>query len=465
MNTTPAPKRPAAVLHTYEHGITADLQATVGEPGAVLPAIPSPPAATGLDVAGFHHDTMLVAGRALLPAALTPQQYTAADYAISEKTARLIEESRPQNTDRNRRNQIRLFETWCADQGRVALPCTTSTLVEYVGDLIDRQLDPDTIAVYKSAVITWQEENTPGNTRPGTRQVTAMIAAYRTKWNRTCSDKQSPAIREVDLELMVAVCDEGGRPADLRDAAIACLGFHLLSRRIELAQLIVSHVTLCRDGIDVRLVDRKSRKDGSVFEAWIPARDDAPHICPVRRVRAWLEYGRLIRQPDDQALFRALDKAGRLAVRLTPQTRPTHPDGTPKADQELTAADWVALSMLSGEALNKFIKALAKQAFARIAHLTLEARVELGHNALIDASTAGKVTAHGLRAGGATELYESGVPEDQIAEMGDWAKGSSAMKRYVRKIEAAEENPWAAARKARWGTRPQPADLRTHGEH
>ncbi|MFE3238546.1 hypothetical protein ACFXKJ_41380, partial [Kitasatospora indigofera] len=113
-----------------------------------------------------------------------------------------------------------------------------------VGDLIHHKLDPDTIAAYKSAVLTWQEDETPGNTRPGTRETTAILSAYRTKWNAKNTDKQSPAIREIDLEEMVAVCDGGGRPADLRDAAIATLGFHLLSRRIELAKLIVTDVTL-----------------------------------------------------------------------------------------------------------------------------------------------------------------------------------------------------------------------------
>ncbi|MFJ1936857.1 hypothetical protein ACIOGZ_29885 [Kitasatospora sp. NPDC088160] len=418
----------------------------VGPNGAPVPALPDRP--LGLDVYEYTRDTVLVAGRPL-PAPFVMPQYTAADYVISEETARLIEQAPPENTRRNRANQVKLFETWCAGHGRVALPCTTATLIEYVGDMIKRKLDPDTINAYKSAVITWNEEETPGNTRPGTRQVTAMLSAYRIGWNRRHIDKQSPAVREIDLEEMVTVCDERGRPADLRDAAICCLGFHLLSRRIELAQLIVTHVTLRRDGVHVRRVDRKTHKDDTKFEAWIPARDDAPHICPVRRLRAWLEYGRLIHQPEDQALFRALNLAGRLGVRLTLQTRPKHPDGTDKKDEDLTAEDWTELSFLSGESINKYVKALAKAAFARIAHLTEAQRGELGYNALLNAKTAGSVTAHGLRAGGATELYESKVPEDTIAELGDWAKGSDAMKRYFRRIKTADENAWAVARQAR----------------
>ncbi|MFI8461754.1 hypothetical protein [Kitasatospora sp. NPDC085464] len=410
-----------------------------------LPAVREP---LGLDLSGFHRDTVLVAGQPL-PQPLAPD-YSLADFVISPETEELLKAARRHNTARNKDNQVSLFQRWCAQRNRVALPCTTATLIEYVGWMIrSGTYDPNTVQVYSSAVVTWQERETPGHTRPGTLQIREMISAFRTNWSKTNTEKQSPAVREADLEVMLAVCDERGRPADLRDAAILTLGFHLLTRRIELAQLLVIHLVLERDGMHVRLVDRKTRKDGSVYEGWVPARDDAPHLCPVRRMRTWLEYGRRIHQPADQAAFRALDKAGRLAVRLTPQTRPKHPNGTEKKDEELTPEDWTKLSMLSGEAINGYVKAKAKAAERKLAHLSEVERADLGYNALLNAPTAAKVTAHGLRAGGATELKEGGVPEDQISELGDWAKGSKAMQRYFRKIHQKANNPWAVTRQLR----------------
>ncbi|WP_404870950.1 hypothetical protein ACI1MP_37495 (plasmid) [Kitasatospora griseola] len=402
----------------------------------------------GLDVSGFHRDVLLLPGRPL-PQAFAPPQYTANDFTVPPEVAALLDKARPAHTRRNRDNQVKLFREWCEKNKRIPLPCTTATLIAYVGHLILRKLDPETISAYKSAVVTWNEENTPGSSRPGTREVTALLAAYTKEWSRHHTNKQSPAIREVDLEAMVAVCDKGGRPADLRNASIATLDYHLLSRRIETARLIVAHTTLHHDGIEVRLVDRRTRKSGSVYEAWIPARNDAPHICPVRRLRAWLEYGRLIRQPEDEALYRALDKAGRLGVRLTPQTRPRHLDGTPKEDRELTAEDWLELSFLRGETINAYVKDMARAAYRRVAHLTEDERVELGYNALLNEETAQAVTAHSLRTGGATELHESGLPNDEIAEMSDWAKGSKAMKLYFRRIQTSDENVWAVARTVR----------------
>ncbi|MEU9133972.1 hypothetical protein AB0D08_38835 [Kitasatospora sp. NPDC048540] len=333
------------------------------------------------------------------------QPYTDQDFLISPATARLVRASaREQSSSRNLESQIRLFQEWCTARGRVALPCTTATLIEYVGWMIESAgYEPNTVAAYSSSVVTWQERATPGNTRPGTLITRGMIAAYRQAWVPHRTERRSPAVSEPDLEEMLATCDRGGRPADIRDAAILSLGWHLPNRRIELTQLLVTGVTMHEDGVDVRVVSRTSPTEGPAAESWVPVRDEAPALCPVRRLKAWLEYGRRIHQPPDEALFRALDKAGRLAVRLTPQSRPTHSDGTPKDDHELTAEDWRLLSCLSGEAVNAFVKARARAAFGRVAHLTEEQRSARGFSALISAETAAKVTMPGLRAGGRPE--------------------------------------------------------------
>ncbi|MGA5822259.1 hypothetical protein ACPC54_30870 [Kitasatospora sp. NPDC094028] len=404
----------------------------------------------GIDVSGFDRDTVLVAGQPL-PVKFVAPAYTAPDFVISEEIAQLLAESTVPNTDSNHRARVRVFQRWCAERGRVALPCTTATLIEYTGWMIlSGAYAPNSVSDYHSSVVTWQERKTPGHTRPGTIQTSKMIAAFRARWSTKKTEKQSPAILEADLEEMLAVCDEDPRRgARLRDAALLTMGWHLLSRRIELAHLLPLHAGLERDGIAIRLIDRKTRHDGSAFETWLPARDDAPHLCPVRRLRAWLEYRRIVHVPQDRALFAALDKAGRPQVRLTPQTRPKHPGGRPKDDHEITDEEWTALSYLSGEAVNTIIKARATSAYLRVAGLPEEQRIALGYNALLDAATAKAVTAHGVRAGGASALREAGVSEDQIAEMGDWRKDSAAMRRYFRRIRARLQNPWASARAER----------------
>ncbi|MFD4655820.1 hypothetical protein ACFWP2_09315 [Kitasatospora sp. NPDC058444] len=91
-----------------------------------------------------------------------------------------------------------------------------------------------------------------------------------------------------------------------------------------------------------------------------------------------------------------------------------------------------------------------------MADLSEQQRVESGYNALLHEDTVKVVTAHGLRAGGASALREADVPEDQIAEMGDWRKDSAAMRRYFRRIRVRKQNPWAAARAGRMQERAAP---------
>lgn len=374
-------------------------------------------------------------------------KYTAADFVITEDVVRLLTESNVESTDRNYRARVGMFQRWCADRGRVALPCTTATLIEYVGWMIlGGVYDPNTVSAYHSTVVTWQERESTEHTRPGTMQTTKMIADFRKTRSATSAKKQSPTVLEPDLEKMLVHCDEDTRRGvGLRDAAMLSVGWHLLSRRIDLARLVPTSVVLHADGIAVRLVGHRSREDGSGFEAWIPARDDAPQLCPVHRMRAWLDYGRMIHMPMDQALFRALDKAGRLQVRLTPQTRPRHRDGRPKED-EISREDWLDLSYLSNETVTAIVKARAKLSFLSVLHLTEEQRAELGYNALLNEATAKAVTAQGIRVGGASALRAAYVPEDQIAEMADWQKDAAAMRRHFHKIRIRQLSPWAAAR-------------------
>lgn len=53
------------------------------------------------------------------------------------------------------------------------------------------------------------------------------------------------------------------------------------------------------------------------------------------------------------------------------------------------------------------------------------------------------VTSHGLRAGGATDLAESGATDQELEEAGRWAKGSAIPRTvYVRPAQAAKKNPF-----------------------
>lgn len=60
--------------------------------------------------------------------------YTERDLYVSEETARILDESDPGDS-----GPMKAFNAWCAEQGRVAVPCTTATLdVETLTEVLEK---------------------------------------------------------------------------------------------------------------------------------------------------------------------------------------------------------------------------------------------------------------------------------------------------------------------------------------
>src|SRR5690606_31033962 len=104
--------------------------------------------------------------------------------------------------------------------------------------------------------------------------------------------RKAPPIRSAALSAMVATCtaaDDRERPKALRDAALLTLGWGMLSRRSELANLLIEHLAVEDDGVTVRVAFSKTDQAAHGEYTFVPADPDAPALCPVARVRAWLE--------------------------------------------------------------------------------------------------------------------------------------------------------------------------------
>ncbi|MFL9652103.1 hypothetical protein ACJ7VE_00085 [Streptomyces sp. PB17] len=109
-------------MTTSELEPTEVVDAELVDDDEVMPSVPLPaaPAKPAVD-----QHTILYPGEALPSVATTPR-YTLRDFEVSPETARRLEEdSAPDNTDRNYKNQRKLFEEWCDGMGRVTRPCTT----------------------------------------------------------------------------------------------------------------------------------------------------------------------------------------------------------------------------------------------------------------------------------------------------------------------------------------------------
>lgn len=342
--------------------------------------------------------TMLAPGDPIPTTADAPR-YSEADFRITAKTAQRVQTSGSENTSRTYRSARDQFRAWCEDHGRVHLPATTATFVEYVSHLIDRDASPGTINVAMSAIRTWHQDGQ----QPGTKQAREMLRAHARNWAKRRAPKKAPAVRTSMLTAMVGTCTWStprDRPKALRDAALLTLGWGMLSRRSELANLLIENLLIEDDGVTVTVAFSKTDQDAKGDSTFIPADPDDPALCPVRRVRAWLEELRA-HGVTTGALFRQITRGGTLFARRT--------------DQD---------DFLSPDAIGAIVKARALQA------------------GVSDPSK--PVTAHGLRRGPAQEISEAG---GDPTRQGRWTVGSATVrKHYVEPAQDKKDNPLHAAR-------------------
>ena len=356
-----------------------------------LPAIASPSGEAMAARPLVDQHTILLPGQDIPTEADRPT-YTKRDLYVSDATAeRLKNKSKPKNTSRTYKNQRDTFEAWCAQHGRVVRPCTTATYVEYVNHLIDAGRSPNAISVAMSAIRTWM----PDDKKPGTTEARGMLNEYRKEWNKRVGVKKAPAITEEMLRAMVATCDPTD-PIGIRDRCALLLGRGALNRRIELADLTIGNVTIEADGVALHISASKTDQEAKGAETFIPSWDD-PAIDPVRATRAWLDVLHHL-GVHDGALFRALTKGGTLQSRARATERGEH---------------------VTGDAVNEWVRGRARAA---------------------GLDNWKKVTAHGLRRGGAQAIADAGG--DPTAQ-GRWNAGSATVKReYLDRAQSRANNPW-----------------------
>jgi integrase len=185
---------------------------------------------------------------------------------------------------------------------------------------------------------------------------------------------------------MLEKCDEStliGR----RDAAYFAFAYLFLARRTEPADVLIEDLGISESLVTVYVPKDKTHQDD---DQDVKLRDRAD-LKLVKRLRAWLADLQQLGVTSGP-LFRHLTKSGKLGTR-------TH--ATQRGD------------FMTGRALDERVKKRFTEAGLR---------------------TDGRpVTAQGFRAGGATDLAESGVSGKELARAGRWRDDSTVPERvYVR---------------------------------
>lgn len=317
------------------------------------------------------------------------------DLALGDEARRLLKKGVAENTRRGYGADRATFNGWCAATGRTPLPATAQTLAEYVTALALAGLAPATIRRAMTSIRTMHQA--AGLAPPVTKAALTILRGYV----RDGAPRAAPAdpLLIEDLRRLVETCDPD-TVAGARDRALLVLGWTMMARRSELAELDVEDVRVSHDWLRVTVRRSKTDQDGVGAVVEVP-RGEHAETCPVRLVEAWLAVLGETTGP----LFRPVDRHGRMG-------------GDPR---------------FAGRAKGARMAPQAVEVVMRRAVLRA---------GLTGAGAAGpRLTPHSMRAGGATQSYEDGASPLAIARHGRWLDGSRVLLGYIRTVDKRRDNP------------------------
>ncbi|MET8717365.1 tyrosine-type recombinase/integrase [Streptomyces sp. NPDC004735] len=323
--------------------------------------------------------------------------YTARDLYLSEETTQALEEAEAEGSG-PRRTAMKGFEAWCAQEGRVAEPCTTATYTEYGSHLMRRSLKASTIKTYMSLIRT----SMPPGKQPDNSLYLVLLGQYRKKNKKALRRKEAFPITLPYLIPMLEKAETDDRPIGWRDAAMLAFGYRFLGRSVEDVNLDIEDLTITDTQVTVWLAQDKTHKD----EEQTIVLHDRADLNLVLRLRRWLgylaEHG-ITTGP----VFREVMRSGKVASSET------------RARKAKKRGDY-----LRPQTVNERVK---KWFYA--AGLTTDGR---------------PVSSHSLRAGGATDLGMNNATEEDLENAGRWAKGSPIPRKvYVRPAKDAKRDPFS----------------------
>jgi integrase len=322
--------------------------------------------------------------------------YTAADHHVDDLTRARLAESVPANTSRAYALVYREFDRWCAEYGRVALPATAETLAAYVSHLITGTPDPATgqlrpvmPATISQAVgaIRKRHKVHGFDGQPNSEAALQLLRGYRRKRAQEgLSDREALPLLQPELRQIFEVLDLE-TVIGKRDHVLLVLGFAMMARRSELADIKLSDLAEDGDGLAVNIRTSKTDKDSRGVTVAIPrgAHADLDAVALVRDWRALLAS----RNVETGPLLRTVDRYGNIRGALKPDT------------------------------INAIVQRLVK-------------RAKLPNPELY--------SAHSLRAGGLTAALRAGVPLGVAAKHGRWSPNSPVVIRYARTADRWRDN-------------------------
>lgn len=241
----------------------------------------------------------------LLPQLSVPPESAALTIA-TERVREYIHQAKAPATVRAYRSDWRHFVAWCSAHGVASLPATPETVSLYLADF-GGLLKAATLQRRLAAIA--KTHQAAGHESPASMKHAAVSETWKGV-KRVHGTSQAGKAPVLTSELRAMLRQLPDRLLGARDRALLLIGFAGAFRRAELVALTVEDCAFTTDGLIVTLRRSKTDQDGEGRKIGIPYGSN-PETCPLRSLRAWLEAAAIT----TGALFRPIDRHGRLAVR------------------------------------------------------------------------------------------------------------------------------------------------------
>jgi site-specific recombinase XerD len=201
-----------------------------------------------------------------------------------------------------------IFQGWCEERQLVAIPASPATVAAFLAHEASRNVKASTIG-RRVAAIRYAHKLAGLDTPTDDERVKATVRGIR-RTVGTAKSKKAPATAE---RLLAMTANTGAGLKGIRDRALLLLGFAGAFRRSELVALDVSDIEETSDGMKVTIRRSKTDQDGAGQVIAIPCGKIA---CPIAALKEWIVVAGI----QSGAIFRSVNRHGRVGERLTDQT-------------------------------------------------------------------------------------------------------------------------------------------------
>lgn len=198
------------------------------------------------------------------------------------------------------------FLRWCAARGVPALPAGAGPVAEYV-DALAEIPGRKPAGIRQAAWAIGRMHRLAGCPDPTAAEPVRQALKRMAKALGTRQQQAAP-LGDYEVRRIVDAVGASPKPAELRDVALVLVMRDLLARRSEAVALDVADVAHDADGSAVALI-RRSKTDQTGEGAVVYV-----SLSAAAALRAWLNAAGV----EEGAIFRAVNKSGRVGERLRP---------------------------------------------------------------------------------------------------------------------------------------------------